>query len=695
MKYRSKFFITLLSLFLICSLCSCGSLLSFLPGGNGNSSTTQTTEKAQETYTVTYDLGYDGQKNVVTYSPSRGYTPQTPTRPGYTFLYWTPVEDGVIPEGCTGDITLTAVWKIVTYHILYEGLTNSEKAALPQTFTVEDTVEIPNPSRLGYRFLGWNASLDTNLTIPAGQTGDYVLHANWASLAIQFSIDSNIPSNPVSTYFVGATLELGTEVHASAPVYQDDYQFDHWEINGNTVADTVIYTFPLSNPNTTLKAVYKPYSPTSTPENKAPSYKDIPDAGNAYLTQYVLYQGEQLPLVASTDEEFQKLVEYAVLVGGVLKLQKENKTTGEYELKIYIWGNLNNRLKKGEEILDSITRSVSMPMTPQLTISYPTALDESGNAVTIKVSYNKGLNATKSSYPTSTMTDLQGLLTSSGRATNFEAFPIDALTETATVQTLYELEVLPFGKKPVFASTATEAEQIYNVARDILRQIIDNKMSDYEKVKAIYSWLGLNLTYDNLTASDTEQMTTSSYTIKGALIDHLAVCDGYASAFRLLCQIEGIHAEEVIGLKDLNEPYSGHAWNKVWLGGAVFGVDCTWARQGGGMNSNEIVTLSYLFLDEVGLRQSGHYENAKDGTYWVKDAANASIFLPASIALDAQGHSFVVQSEGDISAMVLYLKKNDLGAAEFYIGNDSLELYSTSEYTIYTTGEQYGYIFLQ
>jgi len=758
----------LLALASLFSLCSCGLVSSIIESVSDPSGTKST----EVFYTATYDLNYDGQKNIVSFASSQGYTPQPPARPGYRFLYWSLNDvptDGAIPAGYTGDITLVAVWEIVTYRFIYENLTEEEFESMPQSFTVQDNIEIPNPTRFGYRFLGWNTELQTDLIVPAGQTGDYILHANWVSLSVNsFTVSANVESIPISTSYSDQALKIGSLIRASAPVYQNDYRFVHWEINGKAVCDTPIYTFPLSLTDTNLQAIYeeqtvlewtptentdltvsdllseKPdqilgsgiktgdytftetgitfkatyltalepgdhsfylaaHSETGEPkENRTfllrligkspekPGYEGLPETGKIYLSKTVSFCGEQLPLVASTNEEFCKLVQYSVLVGGVLQLQSEGKTTGEYRLNIYIWGDLNRRLQAGEKILATATSSVSFPMNPKVSISY--SENDVGAATTVTVVYSKGLNALKSSIIATPMTDRQGLLTSPGRTEDFEAFPIDALTEVVNVQTIYELEVLPFGKKPIFAETANDAEQIYQTARGILREIVDNGMSDYEKAKAIYSWIALNLTYDTETEADPNRMTSTSYTLKGALIDRLAVCDGYASAFRLFCQIEGIRAEEVIGLKQIDEPASGHAWNKIWIGGAVFGVDCTWARQK--MDDYEIVTTGYLFLDEPELIACGHYENAAAGDFWVNDLANASILLPAGVSFDALNHSFVINSLSDLNAMIAYLKLKGFRAAEFYLPDGAPAIYSTEEYTAYQSG-RYGYLFLK
>ena len=88
-----------------------------------------------------------------------------------------------------------------------------------------------------------------------------------------------------------------------------------------------------------------------------------------------------------------------------------------------------------------------------------------------------------------------------------------------------------------------------------------------------------------------------------------------------------------------------------------------------------------------------HFENAEAGDFWVNDLANASILLPASVAIDILNHSFVINSLADLTAMVEYLKLNDFRAAEFYLPDDAPEIYSTEEYSIYLSGH-YGYLFL-
>ncbi|WP_026528364.1 InlB B-repeat-containing protein [Butyrivibrio sp. VCD2006] len=62
------------------------------------------------------------------------------------------------------------------------------------------------------------------------------------------------------------------------------------------------------------------------------------------------------------------------------------------------------------------------------------------------------------------------------------------------------------------------------------------------------------------------------YTAYGALVDKLPVCQGYATAFKMLMDKAGIETHVVAGTGD----GGGHAWNVVKLGSDYYEVDTTW-----------------------------------------------------------------------------------------------------------------------
>ncbi|MBQ2253232.1 MAG: hypothetical protein II328_04535, partial [Clostridia bacterium] len=90
-----------------------------------------------------------------------------------------------------------------------------------------------------------------------------------------------------------------------------------------------------------------------------------------------------------------------------------------------------------------------------------------------------------------------------------------------------------------------------------------------EMARAIFRWLGENVTYDEKSTDDF---------LYGALVDGKTICDGYANAFQLLCGIHGIECCEKMTdftKLDYGEGRMGHTWNMANLDGVWYNVDPT------------------------------------------------------------------------------------------------------------------------
>ena len=155
--------------------------------------------------------------------------------------------------------------------------------------------------------------------------------------------------------------------------------------------------------------------------------------------------------------------------------------------------------------------------------------------------------------------------------------------------------VLEKGLKP-YCVPGSNAERVYNKAKQVLRNIVDDDMTDLEKLKAIYDWLLVNVEYDNLALKKAESNSINEFEYKAwyaeGVFDHgVAVCAGIADAFLIMAQIEKIPAIYVSG--------NSHAWNKVMVDGNWYGVDAT---HGNLLVSNlgcEIFTYtSFMFTDQ-------------------------------------------------------------------------------------------------
>lgn len=174
------------------------------------------------------------------------------------------------------------------------------------------------------------------------------------------------------------------------------------------------------------------------------------------------------------------------------------------------------------------------------------------------------------------------------RPSNY-VFPIDRLERTQSVTYTDELYYVAENNArpvPVYGSSAYT---VYNAARTILRKIVTDDMTDVEKAHAIYDWIMWQVTYDTpATEINSSGARYSAYYLEGVFGDGVteingvvyypyAVCDGMSKAYSLMCNIEGIPCVRVVGTAgESMSDAGGHAWNKVFVDGKWYIVDCTW-----------------------------------------------------------------------------------------------------------------------
>jgi transglutaminase/protease-like cytokinesis protein 3 len=110
-------------------------------------------------------------------------------------------------------------------------------------------------------------------------------------------------------------------------------------------------------------------------------------------------------------------------------------------------------------------------------------------------------------------------------------------------------------------------------ARLVLSLIIDEDMTEVEKVRAVHDYIVLNTEYDKVNYENST-LPDISFSIEGVLWEGVAVCQGYANAFDLFMQLLNIESKIVVG-SSLEDGIS-HGWNIVSLDGEWYHVDTTW-----------------------------------------------------------------------------------------------------------------------
>ncbi|SDB19026.1 Transglutaminase-like domain-containing protein [Ruminococcaceae bacterium FB2012] len=112
--------------------------------------------------------------------------------------------------------------------------------------------------------------------------------------------------------------------------------------------------------------------------------------------------------------------------------------------------------------------------------------------------------------------------------------------------------------------------------------LIDDDMSDFAAVKKIYEEMITLVDYDTVhlaeVKKDAEKNNGSDdiYHMYGVLVNHKAVCAGYARTTTYLLHRLGIEAVYVSGTTENREDSDGHAWNLISLEGEYYWLDTTW-----------------------------------------------------------------------------------------------------------------------
>ncbi len=147
-----------------------------------------------------------------------------------------------------------------------------------------------------------------------------------------------------------------------------------------------------------------------------------------------------------------------------------------------------------------------------------------------------------------------------------------------------------------------EAAELREVCEEILAVISEEK-SAYKKEKKIHDYLVENVAYGYPEGVESED--SNAYNAYGALVQGKAVCNGYAQAMKLLCDLGGVECELITGTAD----GENHAWNLIRLDDdAWYHVDVTWDDPE--PDDPERLLYSYFNLNDTQMAQSHVWEAA-------------------------------------------------------------------------------------
>lgn len=119
--------------------------------------------------------------------------------------------------------------------------------------------------------------------------------------------------------------------------------------------------------------------------------------------------------------------------------------------------------------------------------------------------------------------------------------------------------------------TGQQKQAMFDEVDRIVEQGKQQTNSAVELLQYFQETLVDRVEYDTRAAQSDSTKYPTAFHAYGALMEGKAVCQGYAYAFKLLCDKAQIPCWIVTGY--YKEP---HAWNYVWLNGSYYMVDLTW-----------------------------------------------------------------------------------------------------------------------
>lgn len=114
---------------------------------------------------------------------------------------------------------------------------------------------------------------------------------------------------------------------------------------------------------------------------------------------------------------------------------------------------------------------------------------------------------------------------------------------------------------------------VYYLAGKVLDTIVNDSMSDAEKIKAVYTWVKSNIGY--ISTSDKSDWVKGAYQ---GLTDHQGDCFIYFATAKALLNVLEVDNVDIV---KSDTSHSSHYWSLVNIGTGYYHFDCT-PRKGGG-----------------------------------------------------------------------------------------------------------------
>lgn len=203
--------------------------------------------------------------------------------------------------------------------------------------------------------------------------------------------------------------------------------------------------------------------------------------------------------------------------------------------------------------------------------------------------------------------------------------------------------------------------QTKDITLQLLNDVVEPDMTDYEREKALFKAITNRVTYSKVEKEGQlyDNVTSLSHTMFAALVDQVAVCDGYAKSLMYLLNATGVPTQFVVGTAIDG---SGHAWNLVKIEGDYYHVDSTW----GDLEGKEVGVLDSYFNELDSFMVKTH---TWDRTAYPK--ATTQTYTTPRIAPEQKG-VYKVNKPEELKATITQIKQEAHEKVSLILYNDNL-----------------------
>jgi hypothetical protein len=169
-------------------------------------------------------------------------------------------------------------------------------------------------------------------------------------------------------------------------------------------------------------------------------------------------------------------------------------------------------------------------------------------------------------------------------------------------KTKIEVEESALGKRIILAGVhpKPQAQKMHTdleaKANKIISSVKAISSDDYSLLTNLYCSFQKNVRYDKEEIKANAKgicNSPASHNAYGALVNRLAVCDGFSSAFAFLTQKLGFDCMLVVGRSAYSSTgFTNHAWNIIKVQGKFYHMDITWDTR----KYNEFGEYSYVYF---------------------------------------------------------------------------------------------------